>query len=200
MKRAAAVLATALAVWQPQLAEAQLQRVDPRCDYTVWIVSTMDIFRPDATDCAGAFSGNDTNQLADVRDEIISQGWGTSTDYLGSTDDAHDGPFSNDPSWIVGTLHFDNPLTGDYVVSLKAANQFSLYFFAGLVDQTSLFYTTLGTAQNGHGWPKDLSHASLWSVGGSTVSVPEPGSVALLLAGMVGLGFAASRRRRSPSA
>jgi hypothetical protein len=191
----ATALATLLAVAMPRPAQSQLYPVDPDCDYKVWFIETLEVFEPDATDCAGAFKGNDVNQLEDVAAEIASQGWGTSPTYLGTTDAGDsDEPFSHVGGGIIGFVTFHSPLTGDYVLALKAANQFSLYYFAGLVNQSKIFYTTLGTAQNKKGIPQGLSHASLWSTG-RTVSVPEPASAALLLTGLGGLGFVSIRRR-----
>jgi hypothetical protein len=195
MKRIA-TLFVALLLSMPLPAHAQLTRVDPRCDYTIWFFSTLDLFRPDAADCAGAFRGNDINQQGAVRSEILAQGWGTSATFLGSTDtDSNQGPLRRVPDAPIGNLRFDNPLTGDYVIALKASNQFSLYLFTGLSNQREIFYTTLGTAQNKLHLPKDLSHASLWSVSGRTVSVPEPASATLLFTGMMGLGFVSRRRK-----
>jgi hypothetical protein len=184
----------------PQPAQSQLTPVDPRCDYTVWFFSSLDIFHPDATDCAGAFAGSDVSQQAAVGAEIVGQGWGTSATYVGTTSaNTTSGPFSYVPDEIVGFLSFDSPLSGDYVIALRASQQFSLYYFAGLAAQSAIFYTTLGTAQDGPGIPKDLVSASLWSVGRG-VSVPEPASAALMLTGIVALGFVAGRRRNEQQA
>ncbi|MGE0158935.1 MAG: PEP-CTERM sorting domain-containing protein [Gemmatimonadales bacterium] len=183
----------------PKAAESQLTPVDPACDYTVWLIDTMEIFNPNPTACAGAFAGNDVQQVSGILSEIANQGWGTGASYLGTTDAGQtSGPFSYVGDGVLGVLTFDSPLTGDYVVALKASRSFSLYYFAGLVNQSSIFYNTVGTAQNKHGVPQDLSHASLFSL--RTVTVPEPGQLALLVTGLLGLGFAAARRRRDAAA
>lgn len=179
----------------PSAAESQLTRVSPDCDQ--WMgVNVLTQFNPDATACAGAFSGNDAQQVGSVLGEISAQGWG-SMSYLGTTDAGYtNGPFSSVPGTSTGILVLNAPLTGNYVLSLKVANQFSLYYFAGLTNVTQIDYYTLGSAVNEKGVAQGLSHASLF--GTPTRSVPEPGTVMLMLGGLLGLG--AVRHRRATNA
>lgn len=133
-----------------------------------------------ATACSGAWVGNNKNQEAGVLAELAAMSgtadWSYAIDLTAS-------------GGSTGTLTFE-ALSGPFAVALKAANGFSLYYFDGSSGPvSSLNYSTAGTAINTIGKAQGLSHASLY-----LAPVPEPGSTALMLAGLAGVAFVVRRR------
>jgi hypothetical protein len=136
--------------------------------------------------CSGSWSGNNSNQQASVASQI-QHDWGLSG--LTATD------LSGGIGASSGTLSFADQM-GKFVIALKAGNAFSLYEFDGSKVAggiSSIHFDTLGvgfyTGRNIH-FGQGLSHATLYAG-----AVPEPGTLALALAGLGVVGFTARRRR-----
>lgn len=70
-----------------------------------------------------------------------------------------------------------------YLLTVKAANDFSIYNIAGLSTGP---WTTDGLV-NGGGNTPNISHVTVWKLVGGTTTVPEPGTLVLLLFGLAGL-------------
>jgi hypothetical protein len=176
----------------PSLVTAQLTSTAPAC------ASGNSLTTLGATSCRGAFAGNNKNQTAGVLTELAS--FGGTWSLLGSSDDANNGPFTSNPSGSTGTLTFDNLLTGPFALILKAADSFSIYYFANAgAGVSSVSYTTAGTAVNANGIAQGLSHATVYTQlggGGQTNVVPEPSTYVLMASGLAGL-VVLSRRRRA---
>ena len=151
-----------------------------------------------ATSCKGAY--DDNNLTSAIKPLVIAQlnaDFGGSWSLLGSSDVAGFGPFTSNPSGVSGVLTFDTPISGAFVLALKASDQFSLYYFLNNGGpRASINYTTAGTNLNNRDTPNGLSHASLYSAG-NFAPVPEPSTYALLASGLVGLGVVARRRRQA---
>lgn len=153
-------------------------------------------FNPDALACSGAWMGNDAQLQADVLAQAATDfngivGSGMVWTWAGKSDDADSGPFAANADGSTGTLTFDTPMTGYFAISLKSSESFSMYLFnGGTTGISSIDYSTLGVSLNDRGTAQGLSHAAL------LVPVPEPGTYALMLAGLVAVGYTARRRMK----
>jgi hypothetical protein len=138
--------------------------------------------------CTGATSGNLTESALT---------WGAdSFAFLGKTESGGSaGPFGFVSGANSGTLTFDTPQTGIFVVGIKAGDWGSYYKFdGGTSGISSLAFDTLGVAVNTRGIGLGVSHFNLY---GTVPSVPEPDTYALLLGGLGLVGFVARRRRQA---
>jgi len=180
------VLCAAL-LWIATLAQAALTPIAPACTAT--------ISNPTWSDCAGAFSGNDKNQQADVLETILAEFGLSGLTFQGASDDVGNGPFSSNPGGTTGTLNFDFGIDSPFVLSLKAGNAFSLFYFDGAgAPISSVDFTTLGVSVNTNEIGNGLSHASVYATQ-LVPGIPEPQTLALMLAGLAAFGFLSARRR-----
>ena len=147
-------------------------------------------FTPTYFACSGAWAGNNMNQQTDVLAQIMAD-WGGIWSFVGTTNEGEtSGPFLQVDGATSGYVKFDLPITGSFILALKAANQFSLYYFKNVVDLAEVEFSTAGVALNAQFDPQALSHASLYS------AVPEPSTVILLGTGLLGLFGVEYRRRK----
>jgi len=113
--------------------------------------------------------------------------------FIGQTTSAlaSGGPFQPfGPNVEFGTLVLKAPQLGSFVIALGSNGDYSFYLydassFTGGV--TSIDISTIGTTGNLGSFP--LDYANLYA------PVPEPASVALMLAGLAATGFALRRRK-----
>jgi hypothetical protein len=150
-----------------------------------------------STSCAGSFEGNINGSAGELAD--LSTYFSGTWMYEGKSDDGGNGPFTDNPTSTSGTLTFDDPISGVFVIGLKAANNYSYYYFdAGAESISSLtFDTTAGVATNDQGIAQALSHAALYSGDSVVPGIPEPETYALMLAGLGAVTWVARRRRRA---
>lgn len=177
-----ALIATSLA---PMAAQAQTCSIN---DLTVAAMA-----------CRGSFSPGNLNGDVSETNYLTSQFTGVWT-YVGKSDDSGFGPFTASPTSPTGTLTFDAPIKGLFVIGLKASNTYSYYEFnGGQSGIASLQFSTIGSATNKSGDAQGLSHAALY-LGplGSTpprLTAPEPSTYVLMAAGLAALGLVSRRRR-----
>ena len=144
--------------------------------------------QPGYLGCAGAFSGNNSNQDAGVQAEILTD-FGLSV--LAETDVT-----GTNGTHTTGSFTFAD-MASPFVLALKAGDAFSLYLFAAHTH--SINFDTLGVGFISGGkhptvhFGQGLSHATLYS---SVNAVPEPETYALLAAGLAFVGWASRRRQR----
>lgn len=146
---------------------------------------------PFMTGCAGAFAG----QLVGAASELaaLQAIFGVEFSYAGRSDDPVFGPFTTNPQVAFnGTLSFDTPETGVFVLGLASAGQYSLYRFTTKRRIGSLDFDSLeGVATTPQGNPFALDYAALYRA----TPVPEPAAALTLGAGALALvGW--HRRRR----
>lgn len=146
-----------------------------------------------STACAGSSAGNINGTLSETA--FIGSEFGGVFSYIGKSDDAQHGPFTSNPTTATnGTLTFDSPLGGVFVIGLMGANRHSFYLFDAVSPVSSLTFESMeGVALNHRSIAQDLSHANLYVA----APVPEPQAYALMMAGLAGVGFVARRRKGS---
>jgi len=143
-------------------------------------------------DCEGSFTGSISGLSAEF--SALSSFFGGSWSSLGSTLDTSFGPFTSNPDQPTGTLTFDTPMFGLFVIGLETQRgpSFSYYLLdGGSAGISSLPFSTLGTGLNAQGLALELDHATLYVVS----TVPEPSAYLMLGTALLGLGIFARRRR-----
>lgn len=136
---------------------------------------------------AGELSGLPTESTA------LAAQWGGAWAFAGRSDASGNGPFTGNPQVAFsGALVWDTPTSGDFVIGLVAAGQYSWYRFQSASPVTALtFDSTEGVATSPQGNPLSLSYAALY-----VSVVPEVGSAALLLAGLAATAAGLKRRQQ----
>ncbi len=145
-----------------------------------------------AADCRGSLSGLLSGKVSES--SYLSSQWLGQWVYAGSSADAGNGPFTQNPQVMFnGQLNFDAPIAGDFVIGLESNGQHSYYLFHAASSVAALsFDSTEGVATSPQGNPMTLTHATLYMPS----AVPEPASFALLLAGLGLIGAASTRVRQ----
>ncbi|MBW4527812.1 MAG: PEP-CTERM sorting domain-containing protein [Phormidium tanganyikae FI6-MK23] len=146
-----------------------------------------------STSCIGAFSGNDaqgngTGALFDQLSTGVFSGI-TNWTFVGKSDE---GAFTAPDTSSSGNWSIATGITGPFVLSLKAGNAWSAYFFENVNNLAVLGGTweTDGVSTNQRGIAQDLSHATIYRAVVDTPPppkpIPEPGTTAAL--GLFALG------------
>ena len=141
--------------------------------------------------CVGSFQGSLTGSAAELA--LLSSTWGDTWVSKGRSDEPDFGPFTGNPGVAFnGTLGFDVPTSGHFVLGLVSSGKYSLYLINTKRRIGGLSFDNLeGVATTPQGNPYPLDYAVLYM----TTAVPEPGSAWLLAMGLAGLSARVLRRR-----
>lgn len=147
--------------------------------------------------CRGAFTGNINGAASELT--MLNSFFGGAWTFQASLT----------PSSANSGLFNTGALTGFIVLGVKTSNEYSFYLYNKASNSPSTIpWQTAGTSANANNGGAGLSHLLVYtgqnvpsgdcvSIGGACVTtVPEPTTVVLLAAGLMGVGLAAMRRRR----
>ena len=149
---------------------------------------------------AGYYSGENDfagTALGYLNDDDL---FGTQTwSLLGKSDTAND-PVTDISGVKDGAWGLSGSYTGDIVVSIKAGNGYSMYFFDDVSQVSGGFFNTSGTLNNGGNQP-NLSHLTVFTAAGglNPGTVPEPSTYAMFGAAFLILGITGYRSRSRKS-
>lgn len=152
--------------------------------------TTLSILPPPA--CIGSYLG-ELDGSADERG-LLAATWGQDFNYLGRSDEADYGPFVDNPQVAFnGTLAFDQPHSGQFVLGLASAGKHSFYLINTKRRVGGLVFDSLeGVATTPQGNPFALDYAALYV---AATPVPEPTTGLLLGGGVLALLAWRCRRR-----
>lgn len=155
------------------------------CSHTAWSILPQPA-------CLGATSGGLTGAASELA--TLSAQWGQAWTFAGSSADTDFGPFAGNPQVSFnGTLAFDEPHTGFFVIGLVSSGKNSLYLINTKRRIGGLSFDSLeGVATTPQGNPFPLDYAVLYLAS----PVPEPARWASWLLGLAGLGAVGRFGRR----
>ena len=167
-----------------------------------------------ANDCYGVVAGNITstgNGLPDGPAELNALTWGGGWTYFDGTDEASGAVFmglkftvtataGTSGSWTLtgtdtnGGTALNFPTSLDFIVGLKAGDEYALWAFDDrVVDGSDTGTFTITFTNNGGNNPA-LSHLIVFGREAVFAPVPEASTYAMMLAGLGLVGFAVRRR------